>query len=132
MKLFLSLFLFFKSSFHKINLVLTERSTYDGYGRPLAVYTPYDTFTGGIPAVRYSYEKDRAGNLLARTFNKVSTDSTDTQTIDTLIRIDGLGRPIYNAKSGFITTTGGISQFGWNVSGALEYVTVNLTRPDNI
>ena len=34
----------------------------------------------------------------------MSTDSTDSQTIDTLIRIDGLGRPIYTAKSGFITT----------------------------
>ena len=100
---------------------LTERSTYDGHGRPLAVYTPYDTFPRGTPAVRYSYEKDRAGNLLARTFNKVSTDSTDSQTIDTLIRIDGLGRPIYTAKSGFITTTDGISRSGWNVSGALEY-----------
>ena len=33
---------------------LIERSTYDAHGRPTALYTPYDTFPGGTPAVRYS------------------------------------------------------------------------------
>ena len=107
---------------------LIERHVYDGFGRLLEMYSPYDT---RIPAVSYEYIKDNRNVFLyARTANKVSTDPDDDERIYTLIKIDGLGRPIYTAKSGFIAHTGlggGDSRWnaggelGWNVSGAAGY-----------
>jgi len=98
---------------------LIEQYIYDDFGRPQDIYTPYDADT---PAVSYEYSSDNHGSLYARTANKVSIDPDDDEVIYTLIKIDGLGRPIYTAKSGFIAhsySAGG--ELGWNVSGAVSY-----------
>ena len=94
-----------------------ERHDYDDFGRSLAMYSPYDD---KIPAVSYEYITDNHGSLYARTANKVSTDPEDEQLIYTLIKLDGLGRPIYTAKTGYIAHLGG-GELGWNVSGAVSY-----------
>jgi len=98
---------------------LMERHVYDDFGRLLKMYTPYDT---DIPAVSHEYMANTRGSLNAKTANKVSTNPDDDKLMHTLIKIDGLGRPIYTAKSGFIAHTdreGG--DLGWNVSAAVSY-----------
>ncbi|WP_306766984.1 toxin TcdB middle/N-terminal domain-containing protein, partial [Olavius algarvensis spirochete endosymbiont] len=98
---------------------LPERHDYDDFGRPTAIFGPYD---GTIPAVAYEYTSDDYGSLYARSANKISLDPDDEELMYTLIKIDGLGRPIYTAKTGFIAHVdreGG--ELGWNVSGAVSY-----------
>ena len=50
------------------------------------------------------------------TSNKVTFDSDDDSVIQTVLQIDGLGRAVRTAKTGFVN---GIE--GWNASGAVEY-----------
>ena len=50
------------------------------------------------------------------TNNKVTFDSDDDSVIQTVLQIDGLGRSVRTAKTGFVN---GVD--GWNASGAVEY-----------
>nr|MBP3282511.1 hypothetical protein [Treponema sp.] len=92
---------------------------YDGWQRTTSVRTSYDT--GETPAVFYEYStpgKDgsgRHGLWHATTSNKV-TFGTDGETIQTVVQIDGLGRAVRTAKTGFVN-----GKEGWNASGAVEY-----------
>ena len=52
----------------------------------------------------------------AITNNKVTFDAGDDSVIQTVIQIDGLGRAVRTAKTGFVN---GVD--GWNASGAVEY-----------
>ena len=52
----------------------------------------------------------------AVTNNKVTFDADDYSIIQTVLQIDGPGRPVRTAKTGFVN---GVD--GWNVSGAVEY-----------
>ena len=56
------------------------------------------------------------GLWYAITSNKVTFDSDDDSVIQTVLQIDGLGRAVRTAKTGFVN---GID--GWNASGAVEY-----------
>ena len=65
---------------------------------------------------------DSYGSLYAKSANKVSFNPSDNQRIYTLIKVDGLGRPIYTAKSGYMAYTDQVGgDVGWNVSGAVSY-----------
>ena len=50
------------------------------------------------------------------TNNKVTFDADDSSVIQTVLQIDGLGRAVRTAKTGFVN---GVE--GWNASGAVEY-----------
>ena len=50
------------------------------------------------------------------TNNKVTFDEDDGSVIQTVLQIDGLGRAVRTAKTGFVN---GVE--GWNASGAVEY-----------
>ena len=50
------------------------------------------------------------------TSNKVTFDSDDDSVIQTVLQIDGLGRAVRTAKTGFVN---GVDD--WNASGAVEY-----------
>ena len=52
----------------------------------------------------------------AVTNNKVTFDAGDDSVIQTVIQIDGLGRAVRTAKTGFVN-----GRNGWNASGAVEY-----------
>ena len=96
------------------------RYEYDEWQRIKEIWASYDT--GSIPAVSYEYStpvKDSDGyhNLwYAITNNKVTFDQDDSSVIQTVVQIDGLGRAVRTAKTGFVN---GVD--GWNISGAVEY-----------
>ena len=93
---------------------------YDSWQRISKVWTGYDT--GNTPAVSYEYhapKKDadgRHGLWHAVTNNKVIFDADDDSIIQTVLQIDGLGRTVRTAKTGFVN-----GRNGWNASGAVEY-----------
>ena len=93
---------------------------YDKWQRIKEIWTSYDT--GSIPAVSYEYHtpnKDSDGKhelWYAVTNNKVTFDADDDSIIQTVLQIDGLGRAVRTAKTGFVN---GVE--GWNASGAVEY-----------
>ena len=96
------------------------RYEYDGWQRTTKVWTGYDT--EATPAVSYEYHtpaKDAGGKHKlwhAVTSNKVTFDADDDSAIQTVVQIDGLGRTVRTAKTGFVN-----GKDGWNVSGAVEY-----------
>ena len=97
----------------------TLRYEHDGWQRIAKIFTSYD---GATPAVGYEYftPKNGADGLHepwhAVTNNKVTFDADDTSIITTVLQIDGLGRAVRTAKTGFVN---GVD--GWNASGAVEY-----------
>jgi RHS repeat-associated protein len=91
--------------------------SYDGFGRILSVWSPYDT--GDLPAVAYSYNTT-SFPWTALTWNKVSFDPSDGQTLETAITVDGLGRAAQTAKQGEVWESGA-RRTGWNLSGAVVY-----------
>ena len=98
----------------------TFRYEYDSWQRIKEIRTAYDT--GTTPAVSYEYNtpnNDSSGHhelWHAVTNNKVTFDAGDDSVIQTVIQIDGLGRAVRTAKSGFVNGAD-----GWNASGAVEY-----------
>ena len=84
------------------------------------IRTAYDT--GTIPAVSYEYNTSNNDSFghhelwYAVTNNKVTFDADDDNIIQTVLQIDGLGRAVRIAKTGFVN---GVE--GWNASGAVEY-----------
>ena len=93
---------------------------YDSWQRIKEIRTAYDT--GTTPAVSYEYNtpnNDSFGHhelWYAVTNNKVTFDAEDDSIIQTVLQIDGLGRAVRTAKTGFVN---GVE--GWNASGAVEY-----------
>ena len=93
---------------------------YDSWQRVTEIRTSYDT--GNTPAVSYGYhapKKNADGShelWYAVTNNKVTFDADDDSIIQTVLQIDGLGRAVRTAKTGFVN---GVE--GWNASGAVEY-----------
>ena len=79
---------------------------YDSWQRVTEIRTSYDT--GNTPAVSYEYhapKKDTDGShglWHAVTNNKVTFDADDDSVIQTVLQIDGLGRAVRTAKSGFV------------------------------
>ena len=97
------------------------RYVYDGHQRLTEVRSPYDK-EGGVPAVRYSYHTPVNGFWYAVTENKVVTDANNTETIQTFIQTDGLGRAIITAKTGCTyNKKEKVKEVGWNISGAACY-----------
>ena len=96
------------------------RYEYDKWQRIKEIWTAYDT--GTTPAVSYEYNtpnNDSFGHhelWYAITNNKVTFDADDDSIIQTVLQIDGLGRAVRTAKTGFVN---GVE--GWNASGAVEY-----------
>ena len=71
------------------------------------------------PAIRQGTAKNIDGKnelWYAITNNKVTFDAEDDSIIQTVLQIDGLGRAVRTAKTGFVN---GVE--GWNASGAVEY-----------
>ena len=106
---------------------------YDGYGRLTEVWSPYDRYRQGgtTPAVRYRYaltEEESVNqpkaiakeNWYAVTENKIQFDYRNTDTLSTVVMIDGLRRVIYTAKQGEVYDNG-TNREGWNVSGFTSY-----------
>ena len=93
---------------------------YDSWQRIKEIWTSYDT--GATPAVSYEYQTPAANEKgihslwHAVTSNKVAFDADDDSVIQTVLQIDGMGRTVRTAKTGFVN---GID--GWNASGAVEY-----------
>ena len=93
---------------------------YDSWQRAKEIWTGYDT--GATPAVSYEYQTPAANEKgihslwHAVTSNKVAFDADDDSVIQTVLQIDGLGRAVRTAKSGFVNGAD-----GWNASGAVEY-----------
>ncbi|HYH05030.1 MAG TPA: toxin TcdB middle/N-terminal domain-containing protein [Bacillota bacterium] len=81
---------------------------YDNFGRLTKIFAPYDE---NMPAVEFQYYHEETVPR-AVTKNKVHFDPTKTETIDTVICIDGLGRVIQTKKSGEVR-----AEYGMNVSG---------------
>lgn len=96
------------------------RYEYDNWQRIKEIWTSYDT--GTTPAVSYEYNtpnNDSFGHhqlWYAVTNNKVTFDADDSSVIQTVLQIDGLGRAVRTAKTGFVN-----GKDGWNASGAAEY-----------
>ena len=96
---------------------------YDKWQRIVEIRTDYDgKEKSKTPAVSYEYHtpnKDSNGHhelWYAVTNNKVTFDADDDSIIQTVLQIDGLGRAVRTAKTGFVN---GVE--GWNASGAVEY-----------
>ena len=97
---------------------------YDSWKRIEKIFTSYDK--DGVPAVSYEYHtpdnsiKESAGLWYAITNNKVAFKTDDQNNsipvIQTVLQIDGLGRAVRTAKTGFVN---GVE--GWNISGVVEY-----------
>ena len=98
----------------------TFRYEYDSWQRIKKIWTSYDT--GTTAAVSYEYKtpnNDSSGHhelWHAITNNKVTFDASDDSVIQTVLQIDGLGRAVRTAKTGFVN-----GRNGWNASGAVEY-----------
>ena len=96
------------------------RYEYDDWQRIVSIWTSYDT--GSTPAVSYEYHTPNSDSFghhelwYAITNNKVTFDALDSSYIQTVLQIDGLGRAVRTAKTGFVN---GVE--GWNASGAVEY-----------
>ena len=79
---------------------------YDSWQRIKKIWTSYDT--GTTAAVSYEYKtpnNDSSGHhelWHAVTNNKVTFDAGDDSVIQTVLQIDGLGRAVRTAKSGFV------------------------------
>ena len=92
---------------------------YDAWQRITKIFTSYDN---SVPAVSYEYftpqkNADSFHDLwYAITSNKVTFDSEDDSVIKTVLQVDGLGRAVRTAKTGFVN-----GRNGWNASGAIEY-----------
>ncbi|MGO9310990.1 MAG: toxin TcdB middle/N-terminal domain-containing protein, partial [Spirochaetia bacterium] len=93
------------------------RFSYDSFGRLIDVRSPYDL--GGTPAVRYSYSIS-GFPWYTRTENKVTFDPSDTQTLETILTIDGIGRVAQTAKQGEVWEAGA-HRTGWTLGGAAAY-----------
>ena len=84
----------------------TFRYEYDSWQRVTEIRTSYDT--GNTPAVSYEYhapKKDADGKhglWHAVTNNQVTFDAGDDSVIQTVLQIDGLGRAVRTAKTGFV------------------------------
>ena len=96
---------------------------YDDWQRIVEIRTDYDgKEKSKTPAVSYEYhtpvrDDTRSQDLwYAITNNKVTFDADDDSIIQTVVQIDGLGRAVRTAKTGFVN---GVE--GWNASGAVEY-----------
>ena len=96
---------------------------YDKWQRIVEIRTDYDgKEKSKTPAVSYEYNtpnNDSFGHhelWYAITNNKVTFDADDSSVIQTVLQIDGLGRAVRTAKTGFVN---GVE--GWNASGAVEY-----------
>ena len=96
---------------------------YDKWQRIVEIRTDYDgKEKSKTPAVSYEYNtpnNDSFGHhelWYAITNNKVTFDAEDDSIIQTVLQIDGLGRAVRTAKTGFVN---GVE--GWNASGAVEY-----------
>ena len=96
---------------------------YDKWQRIVEIRTDYDgKEKSKTPAVSYEYhtpvrENNGSQDLwYAVTNNKVTFDEDDGSVIQTVVQIDGLGRAVRTAKTGFVN---GVD--GWNISGAVEY-----------
>ena len=96
---------------------------YDDWQRIVEIRTDYDgKEKSKTPAVSYEYhtpvrDDNRSQDLwYAITNNKVTFDANDSSVIQTVVQIDGLGRAVRTAKTGFVN---GVD--GWNISGAVEY-----------
>ena len=96
---------------------------YDDWQRIVEIRTDYDgKEKSKTPAVSYEYhtpvrDDNRSQDLwYAVTNNKVTFDADDDSIIQTVLQIDGLGRAVRTAKTGFVN---GVE--GWNASGAVEY-----------
>ncbi|MCR5080656.1 MAG: hypothetical protein K6B17_04870 [Treponema sp.] len=101
----------------------TLKYEYDHWQRIVEIRTDYDSSEKSkTPAVSYEYntgERNIDGKMdfwYTVTSNKVTFDSEDSDIIQTVIQVDGLGRAVRTAKTGFVN---GVN--GWNVSGAVEY-----------
>ena len=96
---------------------------YDDWQRIVEIRTDYDgKEKSKKTAVSYEYNtpnNDSFGHhelWYAITNNKVTFDADDDSIIQTVVQIDGLGRAVRTAKTGFVN---GVE--GWNASGAVEY-----------
>ena len=84
----------------------TFRYEYDSWQRIKEIRTSYDT--GTTAAVSYEYKtpnNDSSGHhelWHAVTNNKVTFDAGDDSVIQTVLQIDGLGRAVRTAKTGFV------------------------------
>ena len=101
----------------------TINYAYDDWQRIVEIRTDYDgKEKSKTPAVSYEYhtpvrENNGSQDLwYAVTNNKVTFDEDDGSVIQTVVQIDGLGRAVRTAKTGFVN---GVD--GWNISGAVEY-----------
>ena len=96
---------------------------YDSYGRLVEVWSPYDS--GSAPAVTYAYSNtlfpEASFPWTAVTSNKLLYDPSDTQKIQTVITMDGLGRVLQTAKQGEHRDSNGMRSVGWNLSGSVAY-----------
>ena len=93
------------------------RFRYDSHGRLTEVWSPYDS--GATPAVRTEHLTS-ALPWRTVTHNKLRYDPADTETLETLITVDGLGRVAQTAKRAELWDAG-VRRPGWNCSGALAY-----------
>ena len=64
-----------------------------------AVQRNHNKNDAAIPAVSYEYTRAPSSRMTARSVTKVTLDPPDESAIETLILIDGLGRPIYTSRS---------------------------------
>ena len=94
---------------------------YDVEGRLVEVKSPYDSGSVGAVSHQYITPPNPSSPWIALTSNKLLYDAADSQTIQTVIAIDGLGRVLQTAKQGEQRDSLGARTVGWNLSGAIAY-----------
>lgn len=94
----------------------TITKEYDVFGRMTEVRAPYDM--GTTPALHFEYQTSPTSfPWAAITQNKVNYDPTDTQTIVTVILVDGSGQLVQTKKQSVITNPNTMVKTpGWNIS----------------
>ncbi|MCK5201908.1 MAG: hypothetical protein KAR21_26320, partial [Spirochaetales bacterium] len=94
------------------------KKEYDEFGRLSKVYGPYDE---AIPAIDISYYTE-VFPAYAVTKNKIHFDPANSETIDTSIIVDGIGRVIQTKKEGEVLIEGETTpKYGMNISGMIIF-----------
>ncbi len=96
-----------------------SRQQYDTFGRIIKIWSPYDAFPSGVPALEFQYFHNQYP-LRALIRNKLHIDPENPETIDAALVIDGLGRDLQTRTEAEVDVNG-TAQHGTILSGTSEY-----------
>ena len=123
---------------HQTKLIETDprnnffNYSYDSWNRIKTIRTAYDS-TYGTPCLEYEYFNNKDERWYCLTNNKVSFDSGDSKTIQTIIETDGLGRVARTSKTALVYDPEEKQYIqGWNTTGSIIYDSLGRTIKEGL